>query len=128
MNDNTVAEGNCSLADGTGVSVYVWAWGDTSDQHDYVYQNDNLCLSQYPPPDNAPDGCFVGSNPQPWFIDVGTSNFAMSGAESDWAPVENALTLGAIHVTKVPLSWCSSLCPYPGEPSGGSGFSFGNGE
>jgi hypothetical protein len=96
---------------------------------DYVYWNDGSCgPSDFPPPDNSPDGCFVGSNPQPWFIDVSTSDFSMSGAQSDWAPVENAL--GAIHVGKVvPSSWCSSdACPYPGEPSGGGGFSFGGGD
>ena len=43
--------------------------------------------------------------------------FTLSAAESDWAPVEN--TLGAMHVTKAPLSWCSTLCPLLGRPSGG---------
>jgi len=48
--------------------------------------------------------------------------FTLSAAESDWAPVEN--TLGAMHVTKAPLSWCSTLCPLLGRPSGGGGFSW----
>jgi hypothetical protein len=44
----------------------------------------------------------------------------MSAAESAWLPVENGLN--AIHVSQAPASWCSTLCPYPGEPSGGGGF------
>ncbi len=135
LDDNTVSEGSCQLYDGTNVNVYVWASFDVADQHDYVYQSDSNCV----PPSvatigfgNSPDGCFVGSNPQPWFIDVATSNFVASGAESDWAPVENGLAdhgVTAIHVTKAPLSWCSTVCPYPGEPSGGGGFGgFGDGD
>jgi hypothetical protein len=116
--DNTISEGNCYLANATEVSVYVWAPGDITDQHDYVYQYDSNCGG---PAFNVTDGCFVGSNPQPWFIDIATSNFAaMSAAESAWLPVENGLN--AIHVSQAPASWCSTLCPYPGEPSGGGGF------
>jgi hypothetical protein len=120
LDDNTVSEGSCQLADGTNVSVYVWLADDISDQHDYAYQNASNCVSSGSPV-FVPDGCFVGSNPQPWFIDVATSSsFSMSGAESDWAPVENGLA--TIHVTSVPLSWCSTFCPVPGQPSGGGGF------
>ncbi|HUY48150.1 MAG TPA: hypothetical protein VMV92_20875 [Streptosporangiaceae bacterium] len=126
LDDNTVSEGSCQLADGTNVSVYVWFAGDISDQHDYAYQNASNCVSSGSSV-FVPDGCFVGSNPQPWFIDVATSNsFSTSGAESDWAPVENGLA--AIQVTNVPLSWCSTICSIPGQPSGGGDFSFGDGD
>ncbi|GEM_PF-6264058 len=116
LDDNTVAEGSCNLSDGTNLKIYVWAAGDTSDQHDFVYWNSSNCTSSGPPPLNAPDGCFVGSNPTPWFIDISTSNFAMSGAESDWSPVENALS--GVRVTTVPASWCSGACPPPGQYGG----------
>lgn len=116
----------------TEVSVYVWAWGDTIDQHDYVYQSDSNCGASGQPT-FVTDGCFVGSNPQPWFIDVSTSDFfTRRAAQRAWAPVENGLAdhgVTAIHVTKAPLSWCSTLCPVPGEPSGGGGFGgFGDGD
>lgn len=125
IDDNTVAEGSCDLADGTTLKIYVWAAGDTSDQHDFVYWNSSNCTSSGPPPLNAPDGCFVGSNPTPWFIDISTSNFAMSGAESDWSPAENAL--GGVRVTTPPASWCSGACPVPGQNAGLGGINFGDG-
>lgn len=104
IDDNTVAERSCYLPDGTSVKIYVWAAGDTSDQHDFVYWNGN-CTSSVAPPFNAPDGCFVGNNPMPWFIDISTSTYSMSGAEIDWAQVENAL--GGSRITATPASWCS---------------------
>ena len=125
LDDNTVSEGSCQLADGTNVSVYVWLAGDTSDQHDYVYWNGN-CTSSGSSPFNSPDGCFVGRDPQPWFIDISTSGISMSGAESELAPVENALT--GFQVTKVPASWCSYNCPIPGQSGGSGGFNFGDGD
>lgn len=125
LDDNTIAEGSCDLSNGASLTVYVWAAGDTSDQHDYVYWNAK-CTSSGAPPLNAPDGCFVGSNPTPWFIDVSTSNYAMSFAESAWTPVENALN--GLHVTKAPLSWCVNTCPSPGQPSHSGGFGFGDGD
>ncbi len=125
--DSTVAEGTCQLADGTTVNVYMWAAGDDADLHDYVYWNGSNCANSGSV--FAPDGCFVGSSPQPWFIDVGTSEsaYALSAAQADWAPVEN---LGdAIQVTNIPDSWCSFSCPPPGQPSGGGGFGgFGGGD
>jgi hypothetical protein len=127
LDDNTVAEGSCQLANGTDVRVYVWFSGDITDQHDYVYQNDSSCAASSWSVSNVPDGCFVGSDPEPWFIDVQTNDtFSMSAAESEWASVENGLT--AIHVGKVPVSWCNSFCPVPGQPDGGGGFSFGDGD
>lgn len=125
FDDNTVAEGRCQLSDGTDVSVYVWASDDIFDQHDYVYQNDSNCSSSTSF-SNVPDGCFVGSDPQPWFIDISTSDFfTISAAESDWGLVENRL--GGIHVSKAPYSWCSTICTPPGQSHGG-GFSFGGGD
>jgi hypothetical protein len=130
FDDNTVAEGTCQLSDGTNVYVYVWDSGDEqldiTDQHDYVYQNDSNCSSATSMLGTA-DGCFVGSDPRPWFIDVSTSNsaFSTSAAESDWAPVENGL--GGIQVTKAPFSWCSTICTPPGQYHGG-GFPFGDGD
>jgi hypothetical protein len=125
FDDNTVSEGSCTLADGTHVRVYVWFDGDTSEQHDYVYQNASNCSSSSSSTFSVPDGCFVGSNPQPWFIDVATSSdFSTSGAQSDWAAVEDGLSVTP--VTNVPLSWCSNFCPVPGQPSHGGGFSFGD--
>lgn len=125
FDDNTVSEGSCTLADGTHVRVYVWFDGDTSEQHDYVYQNASSCSSSSLSTFSVPDGCFVGGNPQPWFIDVDTSSdFSTSGAQSDWAAVEDGLAVTPM--TSVPFSWCSTFCPVSGQPSHGGGFSFGD--
>jgi hypothetical protein len=127
LDDNTISEGSCQLADGTNVNVYVWMAGDITDQHDYVYQNASNCTASSSSVFPVPDGCFVGNNPRLWFIDVATGSFlSRSGAESDWTPIENALAVTP--VTKVPASWCSTICPVPGQSSGGDGFSFGDGD
>jgi hypothetical protein len=102
LDDNTISEGSCTLPDGTSLNAYVWAAGDASDLEQYVYWNP-VCASSFPPPDNAPDGCIVGNRPQPWFIDISTSNYAMTAAQSDWAAVEAALN--GEHVSHIPASW-----------------------
>jgi hypothetical protein len=126
LHDNTVAEGSCYLSDGTSLKIYVWSAGDISDQHNFVYWDSSNCTSSTAPSLNAPDGCFVGSSPMPWFIKISTSNFAMSGAESDWTPVENALS--GVQVTTAPASWCSGACPLPGQHAGSGGIHFGDGD
>jgi hypothetical protein len=107
--DNTISEGGCTLSDETSLNIYVFE--DAGSQHDYVYQNDPCETMQVVNPP-APDGCIVGSNPQPWFVDVGTSGGALIVAESDWAKV--AADLHGQVVTKIAASWCLTNCPIPG--------------
>jgi hypothetical protein len=118
--DNTIAEGSCDLPNYASLKIYVWAAGDDLDLHDWVYWYSSCTPSTGFSGGTVTDGCFVGSNPTPWFIDV------ESVVPSDWTPVENALHV--THIPKPPYSWCSFNCIPPGTPSGGGGFGFGGGD
>lgn len=93
--DNTAAEGNCTLSDGTGLgtglNLYMWPSGDTSDQESFAYQTaystSNGCTVQT---DNSTGFtlasgqiCIMGStSAYPWFItlDIQPTHQTMSQA------------------------------------------------
>lgn len=99
--NNTISEGRCTLPNGTYLTIYVWAAGDTSDQHNYVHQHDVPCQKAVKP-GYAPNGCIIGSSPTPWFAYILTSGGAPGYATEVWNSVTTALN-GRL-VTNIPAS------------------------
>jgi hypothetical protein len=122
--DNTAAEGSCTLADGTNLNLYMWPPSDTADQKDYIYQTaegtPNGCILQS---DNTTgfnlasgNECIMGSTSgYLWFITLDITTSASSYAASLVPPIVSALH-GQL-MTHVPPSWCSVNCSPPTSPS-----------
>lgn len=122
--DNTTAEGSCTLSDGTGLNLYMWSSGDMSDQQDFAYQTaygtSNGCTVQT----DSSTGltlasgqiCIMGStSAYPWFITLNIQLTAPSNVAGLGHQIENALN-GQL-VTYPPASWCTSgYCPPPSSP------------
>jgi hypothetical protein len=122
--DNTTAEGGCTLSDGTGLNLYLWPSGDSSDQEDFAYQTaygtSNGCTVQT---DNSTgltlasgQVCIMGdTSAYPWFITLDIQLTAPGNVTGLAPPIESALN-GKL-VTYPPTSWCTSgYCPAPSSP------------
>jgi hypothetical protein len=88
LDDNTISEGNCTF-DETTLQIYVWAAGDTSDQHQFVSFGDPCEASLTP--GSSQDGCIVGTRPTPWYISVGTDGYWPPVAAALWRKIARAL-------------------------------------
>jgi hypothetical protein len=68
LDSNTVSEGSCQFSEGTLLTVYTWAAGDTTDQADFVDNNKlSLCV-------------VTGSEPVPWAVTMQIDAYASTYA------------------------------------------------
>jgi hypothetical protein len=120
--DATVAEGSCTLSDGTTLDLFMWPSSDAAAEKNYVYETADTildgCLPQSVNGVAGGNDCIMGNTSGLlWFITIDTTAYAPSYATSLASPIIRVLH-GQL-VTFVPVSWCDgNYCvPAVGTPS-----------
>jgi len=122
VNVATIAEGRCTLSDGTTLDLYTWPSLAAAAEKDYIYGTADAildgCLPQSVNGVAGGNDCIMGgTSGLLWFITLDTTAYAPSYATSLASPIVRALH-GQL-VTFVPVSWCDgTYCvPAVGDPS-----------